>query len=108
MAIHDHGTTRTDCDCWRCIHDRPWPPSARRFEPKWDLAPLLEHTTVAEIKRVFGFGRLISWRNYGLPDHEADHAALKLGDTHPGLIWRGWHEAALDYYAVPENEPVGG
>lgn len=113
MTALDHGTgARPNCECWRCVHHRPWPPSARKHEPKWDLAPLLEvkGVTIAEIKRVFGFGRLISWRNYGLPDDEADVAAVKLGHTTPDLIWKGWHEAAFDYYPVPDedNEPVGG
>lgn len=106
-----HGTparSERGCTCWRCVHSRPWPASARQYVLKWDLTPLLALPGVDDkaIKQhpQFGFGRLISWKNYGLLDEEADRAAVLLGNTHPSLIWEGWHEAALDYYPVEDAQ----
>ena len=98
--IRDHGYSPRDarCECWRCVNARPWPKSTSKFDLKWGIEPLLGHTTIPDIKLKFGFNRLIAWRNHGVPDAEADSAAIHLAAMHPAQIWTGWHEAAEDYF----------
>lgn len=107
--ITDHGTERLAglCDCWRCSTGRPFPPSSREKLLKWDVAPLLAVTTDEILKNHFPYQRLIAWKNFGVPDHEADHAAMKVLRIHPDQIWRGWHTACFDYYPEPDPEEGG-
>lgn len=94
-----HGTGRLACDCWRCEQHRPWPPSTRMFVPKWSIVPLMaKGVTLDEVRELVGTERLIAWRNSGLPDHEADLAAVTLAHYHPAAVWRGWYAAAVHYW----------
>ena len=94
-----HGTGALLCDCWRCAQSRPWPPSTRRFFPKWSIDPLLAlGVSLEQISETFGTERLIAWRNSGIPDAEADRAAVTMMRYHPATVWRGWHAAALHYW----------
>ena len=94
-----HGTGRLVCDCWRCVQHRPWPSSTRTYVPKWSIEPLLAlGVTVDDIRSAVGTDRLIAWRNSGLPDHEADLAAVTLAHYHPAAVWRGWYAAATHYW----------
>lgn len=103
--ITQHGTPEIarKCDCWRCSNSRPWTESARRFEPKWDIGPLLEHMTEVEIKEKFGYRYLIAWKNTGLTDAAADYVATRVLKVLPYYVWEGWTEAGLDYYP-PEDD----
>lgn len=86
------------CECWRCITSRPWPRSARRYEPKWHLGPLLRHCSEDELKTTYGSRTFISWKNFGLTDQEADHVSVLLLKDTPDRIWAGWQEAQGDYW----------
>lgn len=102
-AEHDmrllHGTGTLVCDCWRCTEHRPWPRSTRLYVPKWHVGPLLAlGVGTDDIRRAFGTERLIAWRNSGLPDHEADLAAVALARYHPAVVWRGWYAAVAHYW----------
>ena len=43
------------------------------------------------------------WRRDGVPDTEADNAAITL-DSHPGLVWPTWHLGQPPIESAPPRE----
>lgn len=85
------------------MEDRTPMPASQAL--RWPLEPLLASTghTPSSLARALGLAH--SWvqtcKREGLSDVVADRWAVKLGH-HPGLVWDGWFEAALE---PPQAEP---
>lgn len=43
------------------------------------------------------------WKRAGVPDPEADNAAIRI-DSHPGLIWPTWHHGAPPIVTAPPRD----